>query len=341
MKKFALLLCRTKSEQDMPKKGLFAARITDLKEFFRSLRKEKFFNGALKTVQVDKELELSLITLPYTLAELRKIRSRRRIRQINEFLYTARREQDFAYCIVPECIAEIHSFENCICSPFTGEYLYRCLLGNILEDIFTKRGINIWDLDIVLAQGERRESLYTVIELLSPIVRFLTVVSDEQDQIEEEAGETFLDSGLSVIITSDWKSAFKNADVIINLKQEQEIASNIKTKKGSVFINISGLKASAIHCESALIQGLHVGIPRSLYDQLDSNVWNFLEPCELAEAIITIGLGLEEQVMHKEFPQFELMKKASKEFKKGGYRLTGFAGRHNTLYASDIAVREV
>lgn len=341
MKKFALLLCRTENEQDMPKKGLFATWFTGLKEFFRSLRKEKFFNGALKTIQVDEELELSIITLPYTLAELGKIRSRRRIRQVNEFLYTAYREQGFACCIVPECIAEIHSFENCICSPFTGEYLYRCLLGNILEDIFTKRGINIWDLDIVLAQGEQRESLYAVIELLSPVVRFLTVVSDEQDQIEEEAGETFLDSGLSVIITSDWKSAFKNADVIINLKEEKEAASNIKTKKGSVLIDISGLKAPAIHCESALIQGLHVGIPRSLYDQLDSNLWSFLEPCGLAEAIITMNLGLEGQVMQKEFPQFEPMKKVSKEFKKGGYRLKGFAGRHNTLYASDIAVRDV
>lgn len=341
MKKFALLLCCTKNEQDMPKKGLFATWITGLKEFFRSLRKEKFFNGALKTIQVNEKLEISLITLPYTLAELWKIRSRRRIRQINEFLYDAHREQGFACCIVPKCIAEIHSFENCICSPFTGEYIYRCLLGSILEDIFTKRGINIWDLDIVLVQGERRESLYAVIELLSPVVRFLTVVSDERDQIEEEAGESFLDSGLSVIITSDWRSALKNADVIINLKEEKEIASIIKTKKGSVLINISGLKASAIHCESALIQGLHVGIPQSLCDELDSNVWNFLEPCELAEAIITIGLGLEEQVIQQEFPQFELMKKVSKEFKKGGYRLTGFAGRHNTLYASDIAIREM
>lgn len=335
MKKFALVACCAKDEQAIKKERFLQSCVRKIREFLVSLNKEKLFGESVCKRSIGGEMEAVLITLPYAYFELSRL-SRRKVNQVNAFLKGVCAENEVELCILPELIHRIQPFQGCRVNPFRGQFLYRCLLGNILDEIFSKRGIKTWELDINIIQGQSRTDLYSVIDLLSPMVRFLTVISEEKEIIEQEAGESFDDSGLAVMITADWKSALKNADLIINLDETQGLLTRVKSKNGAVLINLKDTNPAQVPFDGTLVNSVDVRIPSELREMLGRNLLRYFKGLEIAELLVLLELEMGKSVPPDEFPDATRMKQVTKAFKKGGFCITGFVGRHSIFRAEDI-----
>lgn len=336
MRKIALITCCTRDEKSVDDRGFIKRIYEKLKGFFVSLNREKLFKDSIEKLEPSDEVEINIITLPYTLQELQTL-SKRRLKQINKFLAGVGSKTGSELLILPESIARIQSFDHCIINPFKGDYLYKCLLIQIINEIFYRRDIKTWEIDIAIIQGTHRKSLYNLIELLSPMVRFLTIISEEKEEIEEEANEAFLDSGLAIAITSDWKGVLKQADLIINLDEEKGYIKKAKTKEEALLINLGRLEAVDIICESIVVDGVDIDIPAGLKRIFDKSLFSYFQYVEIAEMLILYSVGTGTEANRNSFPEPHTVKQIIKEFKKWNFSIRGFMGRRGKFKIEDIA----
>ncbi len=258
-----------------------------LLSFFRKLKRA--FKGSPvieKKIEADNNLVIYSIKLPFKLRELNK--SSKIVRnKAEKLIFKICIEKSIDRCLIP---ADLNvSLKNCEKSSFTGDILYKVLVEQILKDICEKQGSSIREVDIAVIQGEDDVLPYIVIKLLSPIVKFITLVTNHREMMEKKLEQVCDETGLSVRITNDVASVLENCDLVINYGN---IKSSIKktVNSNAIVINYGEFEDTLLGNRNTIIKGIDIGLGKKYLEGFEKDIYNFYSPTEIAEIILTSKL---------------------------------------------------
>ncbi len=263
---------------------LFFKRIF-LLSIFRNLKRAFKASPAIgKKIEVDSNLVIYNIKLPFKLRELNK--SSKIVRnKAEKLIFKMCIEKSIDRCIIP---ADLDlSLKNCEKSGFTGDILYKVLVEHILKDICEKQGSSIREVDIAVIQAEDDVLPYIVIKLLSPIVKFITLVTNHRDTMGKKLEQVCDETGLSVRITNDVESALENCDLVINYGNIKSGSIKKTVNPNAIVINYGEFEDTLLGNRNTIINGIDIGLGKKYIEGFEKDIYNFYSPIEIAEVILT------------------------------------------------------
>ena len=344
---FAIVTCMKNVETEVKKTNLVQQLYSFIQNFFKHQKIEEtlvqqitkvvLFEpealGQKDEVQTNDSINLHSIVLPFQLDELENINAGR-VARVEQFIKNYCAQNKIGQVFLPEIISSKCRFKDFAVSSYKGRYLYQALFTNIIEDIYTKRGIKIRELDIAIVQGESREVLLSYVMLLAPMVKYLTVISEDKEEVEKQAEEIYEETGLSVRVTNDYKTGLKSADFILNLGT---LTQGMKINPRAVILNYGDIGCSKAVSDNLVINGIEVKLPSKMASRLENNIFNYFNHLELSEMMIFHKLGMDNEIDFQAFLT-ENRGKICGEFASQAYSITGYVGRRNTLKSRDIKV---
>lgn len=286
-------------------------------------------DNLVKGIRLHDERSLVVIKLPYTTRELRGIAGNKANRFINRVCSDFNIPEPIIPLEIRDALGRGNS-EPCGCG---GKVLFKSLLVDILEEICTARSIKISDPDIVFVSEASCPELYTYLSLLSPLVKYVTLITRDRNTVEEDINRIFEDTGLSIGVTTDFRSGLRNADIIINLCGLKECAA-LRLKNKAVLINLEGVKITGVTGQNTVINGVEISLPHKLVHEIGREMLDFFSTEEIAEAILSA-----ESEDWTDSSGTGFVKGMSQSFKRMGCRITGFLGQYNRIRISDIGAR--
>lgn len=283
----------------------------------------------VKGIRLYDERSLIVVKLPYSIEELKgMVRNK-----ANCFIDRVCTDFSIREPIIPLEIRDALGRGNSEPCGYGGKVLFKSLLVDILEEICSARSIKISDIDIVLASEAICPELYTYLSLLSPLVKYVTIITRDRNAVEEDINRIFEDTGLSIGVTTDFKSGLRNGDIIINLCGLRECA-NLRLKNGAVLINLEGMKIKGVTGQNTVINGVEISLPHKLVHEIGRETLDFFSTEEIAEAILSA-----ESEGWADSGGAGFVKGISQSFRRMGCRITGFLGQYNRIRISDIGAR--
>lgn len=266
---------------------IFFKRIFLLSIFRKLKRAFKSSPVIEKKIEVDSNLVIYSIKLPFKLRELNK--SSKIVRNMAEKLILKMCiEKSIDRCLIP---ADLDlSLKNCEKSGFTGDILYKVLVEYILKDICEKQGSSIREVDIAVIQGEDDVLPYIVITLLSPIVKFITLVTNYKGMMEKKLEKVCDETGLSVRITNDVESVLENCDLVINYGDVKSSSIKKTVNSNAIVINYGKFENTLLGTKNTIIKGIDIGLGKKYLEGFEKDIYSFYSPIEIAEIILTSKL---------------------------------------------------
>ncbi len=329
MADFALVLY-SKKKEDNTWNGIVKSILGWYKEIFM----KESPAGNVEKIELYNNTSLYLIYLPYDLDTLKGM-SKAKLKSINDFIFRTCRENNIYSCIVCDKLLEIGGIGSSKPDKFTGRCLYESLLLNIMDEIYSSRGIRVDCLDISVIEGESFETLYSIVKILSPHVKFMTVVSENKSRAERLLNEIYEETGLAMMITSDRYSGVKNSDLIINLGVLNEEDQKIKLKPKAILLNYSEHGVSKLKGENFIINSIEVKLPLKLMQKLDKRIFEYVPVLTVAEALVLHKLDIGKSPAGTP-ADLKTREAISAEFGKCGFKITGFCGRHSLIKVESI-----
>ncbi|MCX7923670.1 MAG: hypothetical protein N3B21_16920 [Clostridia bacterium] len=298
----------------------------------RPQRSEEWY----KRAELYTNLNAYIIQLPYSLSELSDL-GKGRLEKIKGHIDKICSDNNIEACVFSSSLATLPGFNECNKKLFDGKRLYKSLLINMMDKIYSHKGIKINDLDITIIQGKSREELLEVIIQLSPMVKYITILSGDKDGLQKEMEALYEDTGLSVRVTDNIKSSMRNADLVINLSDSCSITSGCSIAPKTVVLNFGNFNTTKILGEFTVINGVEISLPNDICSRLDSNIYEYFNKLEIAEIILMHRISSSEKGKENQC-DYRYMSKVSKNFKEDGYKIVRFTGRHSTFRADEIAI---
>lgn len=302
----------------------------------------------LHKLPVYNSMNLCIVKLPHGLDFIKSCGGKR-VKKISKATETFCKVNNLQNCILTDALSDSGHFDYCRKGIFNGQYLYKSLLNNILDEIYTKRGIIIRSLDIVVIRGENDFELLNTLRLLSERVKYITVISEESAGIEGEFDAILSNSGLSIVIARKSDRVIKNADLIINLLTPnsetnfQDISTktliqNIRAK--TLIIDYALQTGIGYFDAGILIRGVETVLPVNILKQIDTAVYNFFSMTAVSEMLLCYKLNIGNSLPVKASDlSYETMKSISEEFKRDGFRFGRFVGRHGQVALDEIVIK--
>ena len=216
-----------------------------------------------------------------------------------------------------------------------GEYLFKALLPGVMEEIFLQRGIRPGELDIAVIAGHSRTELLTVLSCVLPMVKYITVVTHDKEQIREEAGRIFEETGLSMMVTSDYEASLKYSDLIINLGNLHGEGTRIKPNRRSIILNYGHKNVPDRLAENTVINGVAITLPGQLQAFPGDRIINRFDKGQLAWVMLTMKLFGD---VCRELPDCARLRQIYRAFRSEGYGIAEYAGRHGTVGKEQIRI---
>lgn len=290
-------------------------------------RKNDFLKG-LFSYELLENVKAWVIKLPFSPRMIFHLN----IDFISEYLERICSENNILHCIVPEPLRrEIKSDGVFKEYHIPEKILFKSLLIQVLEEIYPKAGIRIENLDLVIVHGSDNEELHTIIRLLEPYLKYVTILSPDKDGIESRLKEISDDSGLSYSISSDYRNRLKHADLIINLGKPFEIL-RCRLSRKSLLVNLYDTQDTCINGENTVINGVTFDIEGIDAKNLFYEVQGYYSKNEVYRTIFAHRLDL---AIHNKF-NYETALYVREEFINSGCRLTGFAGRRGSISIANV-----
>lgn len=301
---------------------------------WKALKKRKKMEVSVRNISLYPDFSYDLITVPFAPSELEHLGKGAALR-LCQTVEEIVKEREIEECILPEDMPGIRLPECCSRGTYSGQYLYKSLVNLLFEEIFLKRSIKICELDITIIHGENNQELMALIPLLSPMIKYLTVLTREPELLETEMNRIYADTGLSVRVVSSFKSLAKNVDVIINLSPCRDWKAIYKVNPRAMVINCCRDLAEKTFKDHVMIQGVTVALPQEVKDQLPADFLKMQTGLAVAEMVLCsrhhVGRKVRENI-----PDTETMEVLGKRFIEDGYCIDGFLGRHGVLKNNDI-----
>jgi len=295
---------------------------------FHLFNRNKFRNG-IHEFKIDMETDTSIlaIRLPFPISLLSSY-NRQYIERYILKVYTAR---DCLRCFVPAAYGGLGGHEQYSVDKSIQTIIFKALLLPVLEEIYLKCGIRLDNLDTVFVNGENTVELKTMVRQLEPFVRYVNVAASDKEAVESELSDICMDSGISIIVSSDFKSILRNADLIINLGEIAAI-SKFRIKTESVVIYFSSWPSTAVQGEYTFLSGVEYTFPESQYKIFGEDIFRNFGKAELTEILLAIKAGLLNGGIYNEATTAKILG----IFKKNCCRITGLHGRRGILKLENV-----
>lgn len=307
--------------------------------FNTAFLKSSFFSGlvlrleskrvraGIKRVGLMEDTGVRIIKLPFPAGRLTSFSSR----AVRDFIDRLRAESGAEECFMPSGASADAEYRDYRIRRDAAQIIYKAHLPYILEDIYESRGIRAGSLDTVVVAGEDRQELLQIIRRIEPYFRYITVAAPQSGDIEAELAGISAESGLTVNICSNWKTALKNADLIINLAGAQAL-SKYRMKLRSLLLNFNNGAGMRLDGENTVINGIDYILPADVFASLGTEVLRHFNKKELTEMVMDIRLD----AYTGRTPDEDCAARVLEEFGKCGCRITGYAGRRASLKAEDV-----
>jgi len=284
----------------------------------RKLIKIKLVIG--KEIQVDSSFVIQGIKLPYTLEEFNKLGRAKRNR-LEKIISKICSENSITKCIKPaSCSCSLKSCEK---SKFDGKIVYTALAEYILNDLCEKKAFSIRDIDIAVIQGEDDLLPYLIIKLLSPVVKFITLVTGQKEVMERKIEEICDETGLSVRITDNLKDVLKNSDLIINYGNIKISGIKNSIDLNSIIINYGELEDLVPEIKKIVICGIDIGLTDKYLQAFEKEIFKFYSSTEIAEIVLTNKTDEKIDNLHN-FLDFKAIEKIKEYFREEGFYVKGY-----------------
>ncbi|NLD50591.1 MAG: hypothetical protein GX660_25905 [Clostridiaceae bacterium] len=303
-------------ENEINKKYSAIKRILfKLKRFFN----RKLDGKAITKICTDEGLEVCFIKLPYVLNEIKNVKHITQ-KKIQSIISKACMDNSIEKCMLPRCTPPNLNLIKCIINPFSGDFIYKALIINILEQVSQKRKVNIRDFNLAIINGSNHDMLNFFIEILSPLVKYVTIITREKEVVEEKMEEILDETGLAVRITSDLKNGADEADLLINLEDTCNLPAEIRMGRCAVVVNFGKETSKEYFDGCVVINGVNAVLNHKFKSILNGGIYEYYSSTELSEIIIIHELKLEVNIFNK-FTDYTTMAKISKQFRQNGYSI--------------------
>ena len=324
MSDFALVTFAQPNEMAAAEPNLFRRVLAALKKPRYEFKNER--------VELYRNVSAYIIKLPFSMDKLPSLN----MTGISKAIAGLCKKNAIADCFLPRELDGVLKIDGCSKVGAYGRLLYKSLILDIIYKIYSGKNIEISELDIVVVQGARKEELYSVIRLLSPMVKYITVITDDKGKIEDEINRFYIDFGISIGVTTDYKGGLRNADLIINLGDSKEHIFNPVINPKALVLNFGNLNVNKLLSENPLINGIEVSVPERILAKLGREVHQHYDIRELSEIVLFHRFYNGDSSVNAF--NYRLAKKVSEEFKKDGCNISGFVGRRRVLKIDDIPV---
>lgn len=329
MGNIALILC-TEANPPLPDKKSFGAIWENLSKI---LKRKPYFGALVRKSEIYDDLDCYAVTLPHTLEELKTF-SQKKLHKINNKLKAFCSDSHILQCYLPEQLKNVYPFEGSRSVHPHGKLLYRALLNTVLSHIQHKKGIKLRDSDIAIVQGESLGELDSVLMLISPFVKYATVVTKDRSAVESILENIYNETGLSIGVTEDYEEGMKDAHFIVNLGGLKPSPPYPRLSNSAVLLNYSGERISSFPSDNVIVNGIQVNLPSNMLFQLDKGLYEYFSKLEMAELFLLHKLGIQD-ADERIYTDCEVLLKLSEEFIKDGFKLSGFIGRHESFKLKD------
>jgi len=285
-----------------------------------------------KKVELYQGLNAYIVKLPYSVEEFRELRPDRLKRIISETGVKIGTDN----CILPCFITQSHGSKEAVGNSYDGGLLYKSLLLNILEEVYSKSRLELSDLEIAVAQGEGNAELFAFVRLLSSRVKYITVLVNDRSSVEGEVNRIFADLGLSIGLTADYRNGLKNTDIVVNLGGIAQFSKGAAVNTKALVVNYCQSENLKAFSGNIVVNGVQVGLPGIIRQKIDNYVFEYFNIMEISEIVLLNKLGFKESIV--KHIDVELMEMVSREFKRDGFEITGFKGRHSILDPEQIEI---
>jgi hypothetical protein len=212
--------------------------------------------------------------------------------------------------------------------------ILKSLLLYSMENICHKAGLRMENMDITIISADINDELIAIIKMLEPNIKFITVLTSENNKegLEATLSDLFSDTGLSFNVSNDYRSTLKNAKLIINQGSLSEI-SKYRFNRKSLIINLNESENIRLQGENAVINGIvfemsDKGFKDFLYEL--RGLYNKKEICDIT---FIHKLEINGEVVWNEL----IMDKIQHEFKIGNCKMTGFVGHRGIISMENVA----
>lgn len=308
----------------MAKSGLFKTRIGTA--LFHIFNKSKFRNG-INAFEIEPDTGILLIKLPFSLSMLSVFN----IQYIERYISRISSARGGWKCFVPAAARRLGGFKQYSTDTASRSIVFKALLIPILEEIYLKCGLRLDNLDTVFVNGENTVELITMVRQLEPFVRYVNIASRDKETVESELSDICIDSGISIFVSSDFKSILRNAELVINLGKVAVI-SKYRIRPRSLVINFFNGSSPALQGEYTLIAGVEYTFPESRYDLLGEDIKKNFSREELTEILMALKAGLLNGGNYNATTADMILS----IFKNSCCTITGFNGRRGVLRVENV-----
>jgi hypothetical protein len=235
-------------------------------------------------------------------------------------------------CMVPSELCNFIPKDQDIFYCFSGTTVYKSLLVLIIKEICDRNHLNMNEMDIAIVQGDKKEEVLTFAKLLSPYVRYLTLITHEGHCIEEEINNIYAESGLSIGVTNDIKGGIKNRDFVVNLGNLKSSHLDIKYDANTWIINYGDEEINKSICKNTIINGVEVSFPKNINTKIMDieDIGNSYSKLQITEAYLFLKLN-KGNTYRFDIDSVNIYESIAQEFKKDGFKIIGFKGRHGIV----------
>ena len=333
MRSFALVTFKPEGDGQLCRKNIIRHSFSCLKSLFIKPSWEDW----VRKIELMEDLLLYTVGLPYRVDEISRYKSR-----LNKF-FSQFTGENHIKCFLPRSIPDGVLMKGCIKLETTGRLLFKSLLIYILKEIYEKKGILISELDICIIEGENRAELREIVDLLSPMVKYITVIAEDRDTVDADMARIYEDTGLSVRVTNELRKSLRDVDLIINLGNLAGISPRARINPKAVILNYGKDEINELSCENVILNGIKIRMGKDMSQKIDHVLMETYGETELIETILLFIAGLEEKVtgqydLYKDCMDKSTVKGLSDAFVKCGCSIKEFFGRRSMIEPKDIVL---
>lgn len=303
--------------------GLLRFRIVFI--LYHLIHKKRFRTGT-KVVEIEPGIEVLIIGLPFPETLIRSLN----FTHIEQIILKSCSEKNCRRYLVPQAIKCTGAFASSASISGVRSIVYRSLLIPILQKLYVDKNIRLDSLNIVMVHERNLEVLLALVQQIEPFMKYIYVTAKDREIVEDSLEGLCDDSGISIFVSSDFKNAIRNSDLVICLGQVPE-GGTIHLKPGTTVINYAEEEIHAISGDFSCITGVEYLFPISEYTVLGEDVQRCYSKTELTDILMIWKMGFPDELFFNE----NIAKHILGIYRNNNCFITDFYGRRGLLHLFD------
>jgi hypothetical protein len=280
----------------------------------------------VERIELYDNVSVYAIKLPYYCNRLEgKVK-----KKFENFLKNYCENNNISICMIPRQGFDITGLNNAAECNTLKRLISKCLINSVMEAILNYIGLDMGSVDICIIQGDSNKELHALVQLFSHSAKYITLLVKDRAAIEDEINDIYVESGLSVWVTNDYRSALGNADIVINLGDLNGYGIRTGISRKLVILNYGNVDVRVLPAGSMVINGIEIGLQKEIVSKLSKSIFNCYTESEIAEIILLHRIKAYSNVSSLAFNS-ESMKELQDQFTKDGFFVKELLGLHGPI----------